>query len=135
MPKRLLAALLVWSTSVCAATAQEPASFEGKTVTMIIGSSPGGGTDTSGRLIANFIGNHLPGNPKILVRNIPGAQGMTALNYFVQQVAPDGLTITMGASTQGDPLFYRVPQANYDPTTFNIIGGVGRGGSVLVIKK
>jgi tripartite-type tricarboxylate transporter receptor subunit TctC len=132
---RILTAALSLVVFTSVARSEEPVSFEGKTVTMIIGSSPGGGTDTSGRLIANFLAEHLPGKPKILVRNIPGAQGMTAMNYFVQQVVPDGLTITMGASTQGDPLFYRVPQSHYDPTKFLIIGGVGRGGSVLVIRK
>jgi hypothetical protein len=135
MLTRFLSMLLALVAITFPVRAEEPVSFEGKTVTMIIGSSPGGGTDTSGRLIANFIVNHLPGKPKILVRNIPGAQGMTSMNYFVQQVAPNGLTITMGASTQGDPLFYRVPQSHYDPTKFLIIGGVGRGGSVLIIKK
>ncbi len=135
MLTRFLLMLMALVASAFPVRAEEPVSFEGKTVTMIIGSSPGGGTDTSGRLIANFITNHLPGKPKILVRNIPGAQGMTAMNYFVQQVVPDGLTITMGSSTQGDPLFYRVPQSHYDPTKFLIIGGVGRGGSVLIIRK
>jgi tripartite-type tricarboxylate transporter receptor subunit TctC len=128
-------ALLALAVSVSTVQADEPVSFEGKTITMIIGSSPGGGTDTSGRLIANFLTSHLLGKPSIRVRNIPGAQGMTSMNYFVQQVAPDGLTITMGASTQADPFFYRAPQSQYDPTKFLLIGGAGRGGSVLMINK
>jgi tripartite-type tricarboxylate transporter receptor subunit TctC len=110
-------------------------SFKNKTITMIIGYAPGGGTDASGRLIAQFIGKHVPGQPNIVVRNQPGADGMTALNYMVQQTKPDGLTITMGSSTQVDPLNYRKPQAAYDPATFGYIGGVGRGGTVLIINK
>jgi tripartite-type tricarboxylate transporter receptor subunit TctC len=117
------------------ASAQEPVSFAGKQVTMIIGSSPGGGTDTSGRVIAQFIANHLPGKPSLIVRNIPGAQAITAMNYFVKQVQPDGLTITMGSTTQADPLFYRKPTSQFDPTKFHLIGGVGRGGVVLMIRK
>ena len=115
-----------------AASAQE-VSFKDKPVTMIIGYAPGGGTDASGRLIAQFIGKHLPGQPTIVVRNQPGADGMTSLNYMVQQTKPDGLTITMGSSTQVDPLNYRKAQAAYDPATFHYLGGVGRGGTVLVI--
>jgi tripartite-type tricarboxylate transporter receptor subunit TctC len=118
-----------------AARAQEPLPFQGKAVTMIIGSAPGGGTDLSGRLIANFIASRLPNNPNVIVRNIPGAQGLTAMNHFAKQVAPDGLTITMGSTTQADPLFYRKPTSQFDPTTFVMIGGAGRGGTVLMIRK
>jgi tripartite-type tricarboxylate transporter receptor subunit TctC len=126
----VLAAALV--AGLLPAQAQD---FAGKQVTMIIGSAPGGGTDTSGRVIAQFIANYLPGKPNLIVRNIPGAQGVTAMNYFVKQVAPDGLTITMGSTTQADPLFYRKSTAQFDPTKFHIIGGVGRGGTVLMIRK
>jgi hypothetical protein len=126
----VLAAALLMGLS--AAQAQD---FAGKQVTMIIGSSPGGGTDTAGRVIAQFIANYLPGKPSLIVRNIPGAQGVTSMNYFVKQVQPDGLTITMGSTTQADPLFYRKPAAQFDPTKFHMIGGVGRGGVVLMIRK
>jgi hypothetical protein len=118
-----------------AAFAEEPVSFKGKSITMIVASAPGGGTDTSGRLIAPLLANLLPGKPTVIVRNIPGAEGVTAMNYFVKQVAPDGLTVTMGSTTQADPLLYRRPQSQFDPTTFPIIGGAGRGGTALVIRR
>ena len=130
--------IAIWAAtfmaSLSAAQAEE-VSFAGKQVTMIIGSAPGGGTDTSGRVIAQFIAKYLPGKPNLIVRNIPGAQGVTAMNYFVQQVAPDGMTITMGSTTQADPLFYRKSTSHYDPTKFHMIGGAGRGGVVLMIRK
>lgn len=126
-------ATIAISTMAVASTAlAQDTSFKGKTVTMIIGYAAGGGTDASGRLIAQFIGKHLPGQANIVVRNQPGADGMTALNYMVQQTKPDGLTITMGSSTQVDPLNFRKPQAAYDPATFQYLGGVGRGGTVIV---
>jgi hypothetical protein len=121
--------------SCAAAFAEEPVSFKGKTITMIVASAPGGGTDISGRLIAPLLANLLPGKPSVIVRNIPGAEGVTAMNYFVKQVAPDGLTVTMGSTTQADPLLYRRPQSQFDPTTFPIIGGAGRGGTALVIRR
>jgi tripartite-type tricarboxylate transporter receptor subunit TctC len=117
------------------AAAQEAASFQGKTVSMIVGYAAGGGTDAFGRLVASFLTNALAGSPTVVVRNIPGAEGITAMNYFVQQVAPDGLTITTAANTAADPLNYRKPQAHYDPTSFEVIGGVGRGGTAIVISK
>src|SRR5438128_12535328 len=88
-----LLALIGLSCALLAARADEPVSFQGKTITMIVGSPAGGGTDTSARLIASLLANHLPGRPAVVVRNIPGAQGITAMNYFVKQVAPDGLTL------------------------------------------
>ena len=54
------------------------------------------------------------------VRNLPGAEGITAMNYVVQQVAPDGATIVTAASTTADPLNYRKPQAHFDPTAFEL---------------
>ena len=117
------------------AAAEEPVSFKDRQITMIIGYAPGGGTDASGRTIAPFIGKHLPGNPTVVVQNVPGADGMTALNYFVQQVKPDGLTITMGASTQIDLRHSKNPNSRYNPSTFNYVGGVGRGGTVLILRQ
>jgi hypothetical protein len=117
-----------------AAVADESVSFQGKSITMIIGNAAGGGTDTSGRLVAQHLVRHLPGTPGVIVRNVPGADGLTALNYFVQQTQPDGLTITMGASINVDPLHYKAPQSHYDPKQFAFVGGVGRGGTVLLIQ-
>lgn len=126
----LLAGLIWWSD----ASAQD-LSFQGKTVTMIVGSAAGGGTDAYGRLVAAFLPTYLPGSPTIVVRNVPGADGITAMNFMVQQAAPDGHTITAVPNTVTDPLNYRKPQAQFDPTTFPVIGGAGRGGEVLVISK
>src|SRR5262249_36940012 len=61
--------------------------------------------------------------------------GITAMNFVVQQAAPDGLTIVTGSSTTADPLNYRKPQSHFDPTAFGVIGGVGRGGSAILISK
>lgn len=118
-----------------AAWADEPVSFQGKTITMIIGSAPGGGTDLSGRAIAGFLASHLPGKPNLIVRNVPGAQGVTAMNYFVRQVVPDGYTVIMGSTSQADPLLYRKPSSHFDPTKFAAVGGASRGGTVLLIRK
>jgi tripartite-type tricarboxylate transporter receptor subunit TctC len=117
------------------AAALEAVSFQGKTVSMIVGYAAGGGTDAFGRLAASFLTNALPGAPTVVVRNVPGAEGITAMNYFVRQVAPDGLTIAAAANTAADPLNYRKPQSRYDPTSFEVVGGIGRGGTAIVISK
>jgi hypothetical protein len=132
--KRTRACLLVLLVAT-SAPAEEPVSFRGKTITVVVAAPAGGGTDSSARLIGALIANHLPGRPAVVIRNIPGAQGITGMNYFVQQVAADGLTVTMASTTTADPMLYRKPQSQYDPTTFPIVGGVGRGGTVLLIRK
>lgn len=110
----------------------EDVSFKGKKINLVIGYAPGGGTDVVGRLMAGFFGKYLPGSPDIVVRNIPGADGLTALNYMWQQTARDGLSVTVNSSVQADPLVYRKTNAAWDPTKFYVIGGVGRGGAYLL---
>jgi hypothetical protein len=100
---------------------------------MLVGSAPGGGTDATARVIAPFLTKYLPGNPGVVVQNMQGADGLVALNYFVQQVKPDGMTVTTGDSPQIDPIRYRLPQAHYDPVKFEYLGGIGRGGSMIII--
>src|SRR5262245_23957323 len=108
-------ALIVTPVAVPDAAAQDPVTFKGKTITMIVGSSAGGGTDAAARLIAPFLAKYLPGNPAVIVQNMPGADGVVALNYFVQQVRPDGLTVTTGDSPQIEPIRYRTPQPRQYP--------------------
>lgn len=116
-------------------TIAQPADrVESKTITMIIGFPPGGGTDISGRLIANFLGKYFREKRSIIVHNVPGADGMLAMNFMAQQAKRDGSYITMAASTVADPINYRKRQSSYDPTQFQVIGGIGRGGSTLVIR-
>lgn len=133
--KRLGIFLLTFLLGAPAATAQDAGSFQGKTVNMIISSALGGGTDAFARLVAQFLSKYLPGSPTVVVRNLPGAGGITAMNYMAQQVAPDGLTFVTAGNTMADPLAYRKPQSEFKPTDFVIIGGVVRGGEVLLINK
>lgn len=116
------------------AAAQE-VSFKDKRLVMLIGSEPGGGTDTTGRLVAPYFNKYMPGNPTIVIQNMPGAGGIAAQNHFATQVKPDGLTMTTGASSQVDPLLYRKANAGYDPTKYTYVGGVGRGGNFLLVNK
>jgi len=67
--------------------------YKGKLVRFIVGASPGGGYDTYTRLIARYIGKHIPGNPDTLVQNMPGAGMLIAANYIYKRAKPDGLTI------------------------------------------
>jgi tripartite-type tricarboxylate transporter receptor subunit TctC len=105
----------------------------GKPIMMQIGFNPGGGTDAAGLLIAKFLKKYLPNDPGIQLQHMPGAGGMTALNHVVLKTPPDGMLLIMGGASALDPLNTRKANAKYDPTKFRIVGGIGRGGSALVI--
>ncbi|MEX1215508.1 Bug family tripartite tricarboxylate transporter substrate binding protein [Saccharospirillum sp.] len=72
-------------------------SFEGKTVSISIRSTPGGGYDTHGRLMARHLGKYLPGNPDVIPVNRPGAGGVVSANYLYNQAEKDGTDILIAA--------------------------------------
>ena len=76
-------------------TAADKDFYAGKTITMSTHTGPGGGYDTLLRLIAQFIGKHIPGNPNIVVVNMPGAGGLTAFNYAARIAPRDGTYLTL----------------------------------------
>lgn len=109
--------------------------FQGKTIRMIISSPPGGGTDTSGRLVAAFLPKYLPGNPSIIIQNIPGGAATIANNIFAHEAKPDGLTLLQDASSGVGSFVRGGSHVKYDPRKYRGIGGVYRGGSLLMVRK
>jgi tripartite-type tricarboxylate transporter receptor subunit TctC len=67
--------------------------YKGKTIQMIVSSSPGGGNDTYSRLLARHMTKHIPGNPTVVVENMPGGGGLVAANYLWEQAARDGTSM------------------------------------------
>ena len=67
--------------------------FQGKTITLIVGSGAGTAYDMYARLLGNHIGRYIPGNPGVVVQNMPAAGGLVAANYVYGVAKPDGLTI------------------------------------------
>lgn len=118
-----------------AASAAE-VTFKGKTVRMIVGSPPGGGTDLGGRLFARFIGKYLPDSPAIVTQNVPGASGIKAMNFMAQQAPADGTTFIAGSSSQITPdVILKNSVVAYNPTKFEFIGGLASTGTVLVANR
>jgi tripartite-type tricarboxylate transporter receptor subunit TctC len=96
--------------------------YKGKTVSLVVGSSTGGGYDAMARAVSRFIGRHLPGNPTVVVRNMPGAGGITALNYVYNAAERDGTMLALVQNnTPLEPLF-GTKQARYDATRLNWLG-------------
>jgi tripartite-type tricarboxylate transporter receptor subunit TctC len=67
--------------------------YEGKSIRIIVGFSAGGGFDTYSRLIGRHLGRHIPGNPGVVVENMPGAASLISANHVYNVAKPDGLTI------------------------------------------
>jgi tripartite-type tricarboxylate transporter receptor subunit TctC len=79
------------AANAAAAPASAPF-YEGKTIRIIVGFPPGGFYDLWSRLLARHMGRHVPGNPRFIVQNIPGAGSALAANHLYQLAKPDGLT-------------------------------------------
>jgi tripartite-type tricarboxylate transporter receptor subunit TctC len=129
---------LLWASSIPVVSAQsggKAPTFEGQNVTMIISFPPGGGTDLIGRMLGDAMARYLPGQPKMVFMNVPGADGVTALNRFYSTAKPDGLTFLVGAGNQVNPVNLRREQIKYDPTKLELIGGLASASSFLVVRK
>jgi tripartite-type tricarboxylate transporter receptor subunit TctC len=88
----LLAALASIFFLSTATNAQEDF-FKGKRIQFVVGYPPGGGYDLAARLVARHMGNHVPGNPSIIVQNMPGGGSRAAANNVNVVARPDGLTV------------------------------------------
>ena len=86
---------LVSASLACFASfaAQAEDFYKGKTVTILVGFSPGGGFDLNARLLARHIGKHIPGNPDVVVTNMSGASSLTAVQFLDTRAPKDGTVI------------------------------------------
>lgn len=121
-----LAALAAVALLICAraALAQEAFTYRNQTITIDVASSAGGGYDFYGRLLARHIGKFLPGDPQVIVKNMPGAGGIVLANYLAQRAARDGTEI--GAFEHGTAfaaLLNGVP-IQFDPRKLGWLGSL-----------
>jgi hypothetical protein len=128
----LVAGLLV--ATIGAAAAQTPADFyKDKTIAFNIGYSPGGGFDLYARAIARHMSRHIPGNPVIVPRQMPGAGSIRAARYITSIAAKDGTELaTFGQSI---PLQQALgdPAVNFDTSSLNWIGNPLSGVSAIAV--
>jgi tripartite-type tricarboxylate transporter receptor subunit TctC len=109
--------------------------YQGKTVRVMVGTTPGGGFDLWARVVARHIGKHIPGNPTVMVENIPGAGHLIMTNQFAKATKPDGLSI---AYINGGLILAQMlgqPGYEFDPQTFIYLGTVNKENDVIAFSK
>jgi tripartite-type tricarboxylate transporter receptor subunit TctC len=114
-------AVMWWSP----ARADDAPDFKGKTVTIVASFEAGGPYDFYSRLVARYIGTHLPGNPNVIVQNMPGAGGLRGANYLYNVAARDGTVMGVVSQTVAvGQVLATTPGIQYDARKFNWIGRV-----------
>ncbi len=133
VPARLVVAAAI-AFAPTAAAAQD--FYTGKTIDFIVGHYVGGGYDIYARTVARHFARHIPGNPAIVVRNMPGAGSAKAGLHITHAAAKDGTVI--GAVTPGaimSALLDGRSDATFDPTKALFIGTANYGTRICVTMK
>jgi tripartite-type tricarboxylate transporter receptor subunit TctC len=122
----LVAAAIVVSTAAMPSEAAEDvaAFYNGKTITATIGYPPGGGYDVYMRALARHVGRHIPGNPTVVPRNMPGAGSLVAANYIYNNAAKDGTVIGIFASSTLFSVKLGETRGNFEIDKFTWIGNM-----------
>jgi tripartite-type tricarboxylate transporter receptor subunit TctC len=137
MRKTVFAALFIFmlgSLGGGSAVAQTEGFYKGKNLLIIVASGPGAGNDLQTRIFARHAPKYLPGNPNIIVENMPGAGGLRARNHLYNLVKPDGFTIAQilrGTELQeaiGDP------NVKYKSDRFNWLGNLTTGDAICAAR-
>ena len=127
------AALAALAAAPLAANAQ-PAPYAGKTITIVVGYKPGGGYDSTARLLARHMPKHIAGSPNIIVQNMPGANSLIAANYVYNVAKPDGMT--MGTFNRNLIIgqLLNVDGVKYDMRKFGWVGSAASESTILAIR-
>lgn len=109
--------------------------YEGKAIRIVVGTAPGGGYDTYTRLVARHFGKHIPGNPIVIVDNMPGAGGLLSANHMYRVAKPDGLTIGHFVGGQFLQQLLGRPGIEFDARRFEYIGVPAQDNFVFTVAK
>jgi tripartite-type tricarboxylate transporter receptor subunit TctC len=122
--------LLSWNSIPYAQTSF----YQGKTITLIAGTTAGSQYDAHARLIAQHWGKHIPGKPDIIVQNMPGAGSLIAANHLYNVAKPDGLTITSIIPAIYFNQLAGRKEVKFDYAKFNWIGSVDRSDNLVYMR-
>jgi tripartite-type tricarboxylate transporter receptor subunit TctC len=98
--------------------------YAGKQITLIVGASTGGGYDTQARLVARHLGKHIPGNPTIIVQNMPAAGSLAAANHIYNVAAKDGSVFALVMRGMLLIKYWSPASARFDLGHLNWVGSI-----------
>jgi tripartite-type tricarboxylate transporter receptor subunit TctC len=104
------------------AKAADVSFYKGKTVTIVVGFTPGGGYDRYARILARHLGSYIDGNPTIIVQNMPGAGSLTSVRYLDATAARDGTIMTFFNSNLVTQAVTSPEKVNLDFKSYNWVG-------------
>ncbi len=120
--------------SLVTARAETVEEFYRKTpVSLYVGSGAGGGFDEIARVVSMHIGRHIPGNPSIVVKNMPGAGGLLNVNFMYNQAPKDGSAIAAPFNTVFMLPIFGDPAAKFDPRKFTWLGSLDKQTATCVV--
>ena len=124
MPKLAAAALVLALATPAQAQAADDF-YAGKQIRIVVGTTTGGDYDLWARLLARHIGRHIPGNPTVIVENMPGAGTLLATNHLFNVAPRDGTVIGMISRSMPAAAVMKVRNVRFDPVKFNWLGSPG----------
>jgi tripartite-type tricarboxylate transporter receptor subunit TctC len=135
---RLSVILLILAGQLAIAQSSRAAStsddfYRGKVIRIIVGFSAGGGFDTFARTVARYMGKYIPGNPSIIVDNMPGAGSLIAANHIYRVAKPDGLTIGAFNGNQILGQLVGAQGTNFDARKMEWVGAPGYNHDLCVL--
>jgi tripartite-type tricarboxylate transporter receptor subunit TctC len=96
--------------------------YRGKTIRIIIGFTAGGGFDVLGRLVGRHLSKHVPGNPTVVVENMPGATGLVASNHLYNAAPKDGTVLGVFSEPNLQAQLLNAEGVQFDARNFNWLG-------------
>ncbi|MPZ24419.1 MAG: hypothetical protein GEU28_12995 [Dehalococcoidia bacterium] len=109
--------------------------YSGETVTLLVGFSAGGGFDTQARLLAEYLGQYIPGNPTVIVENMPGAGSLVAWNHMYNAGPKDGTLIGYNEGAQILQQELGNPAAEFDAEQVQYLGALTQDEVILVVTR
>jgi len=121
-----VAVCLVTAWLAPCAWSQSESFYQGKTLRFVVGSAPANFYDSWARLIARYWGKHIPGNPNVIVQNMPGAGSISAVNYVYGVAKPDGLTVVLPNNSIYIEQLVGRREAQFDLRKFHWLGSAAQ---------
>lgn len=129
-----LGLIVAVATSALAVAQESPESFyKDKRITLMIGSAPGGGYDILGRAVTRWWGKHIPGNPTLIVQNMPGASSLNMTNHVYTIAARDGTVVGLANNAMPTAPILYPKAARFDAAKLSWIGGPSRDAMVVMV--